>query len=51
VLNQDEGGAITGAHRVDIYWGTGSEAEYMASRMKHPGRLYYLVIKDGQGSE
>jgi membrane-bound lytic murein transglycosylase A len=49
VLNQDEGGAITGANRVDIFWGTGAEAEYMASRMKHPGRLYYLVLKDGQG--
>ncbi len=46
VLNQDEGGAITGANRVDIFWGTGTEAEYMASRMKHPGRLYYLVLKD-----
>jgi membrane-bound lytic murein transglycosylase A len=49
VLNQDEGGAITGANRVDIFWGAGAEAEYMASRMKHPGRLYYLVLKDGQG--
>jgi len=49
VLNQDEGGAITGANRVDIFWGTGTEAEYMASRMKHPGRLYYLVVKDTQG--
>lgn len=49
VLNQDEGGAITGANRVDIFWGTGAEAEYMASRMKHPGRLYYLVVKDDRG--
>lgn len=48
VLNQDEGGAITGANRVDIFWGTGPQAEYMASRMKHPGRLYYLVVKDAQ---
>jgi membrane-bound lytic murein transglycosylase A len=47
VLNQDEGGAIKGANRVDIFWGTGTEAEYMASRMKHPGRLYYLLLKDG----
>ena len=47
VLNQDEGGAITGTSRVDLFWGMGAQAEYMASRMKHPGRLYYLVLKDG----
>jgi membrane-bound lytic murein transglycosylase A len=46
VLNQDEGGAIIGPNRVDIFWGSGSQAEYMASRMKHPGRLYYLVVKE-----
>jgi membrane-bound lytic murein transglycosylase A len=46
VLNQDEGGAIKGPHRVDIYWGTGTEAEYIAHHMKQPGKLYYLVLKD-----
>jgi len=47
VLNQDEGGAIIGTSRVDLFWGTGAQAEYMASRMKNPGMLYYLVLKDG----
>ena len=48
VLNQDEGGAIRGPHRVDIFWGMGAEAEYVASRMKYPGKLYYLLVKDGR---
>jgi len=46
VLNQDEGGAIKGPHRVDIFWGTGTKAEYIAHHMKQPGKLYYLVLKD-----
>ena len=46
VLNQDEGGAIKGPHRVDIFWGAGTEAEYIAHHMKQPGKLYYLVLKD-----
>lgn len=46
VLNQDEGGAIKGPHRVDIFWGTGTQAEYIAHHMKQPGKLYYLVLKD-----
>jgi len=46
VLNQDEGGAIRGSHRVDIFWGMGMQAEYVASRMKHPGKLYYLLVKE-----
>ena len=46
VLNQDEGGAIKGPHRVDIFWGTGTQAEYIAHHMKQRGQLYYLVLKD-----
>ncbi len=46
VLNQDEGGAIKGSHRVDIFWGTGTLAETIASHMKQPGKLYYLIVKD-----
>ena len=45
VLNQDEGGAIQGPHRVDIFWGSGSRAEYIAHHMNHPGELYFLVLK------
>ena len=46
VLNQDEGGAIKGTHRVDIFWGTGAQAEVIASHLNQPGRLYYLIVKD-----
>jgi membrane-bound lytic murein transglycosylase A len=46
VLNQDEGGAIKGPHRIDIFWGAGSSAEYIAHHMNHPGELYFLVLKN-----
>ena len=46
VLNQDEGGAIRGPHRVDIFWGTGVHAELIAHNLKHLGKLYYLILKD-----
>ena len=46
VLNQDEGGAIRGPHRVDVFWGTGVHAELIANNLKHPGKLYYLILKD-----
>ncbi len=45
VLNQDSGGAIKGAGRVDLFCGTGESAEWIAGRMKHPGKLYFLVKK------
>jgi membrane-bound lytic murein transglycosylase A len=43
VLNQDTGGAIRGAGRVDIFWGRGPEAELAAGMMKQKGRLIFLV--------
>ena len=43
VLNQDEGGAIQGPGRVDLFMGHGPEAEYLASHFWNPGRLYFLV--------
>jgi membrane-bound lytic murein transglycosylase A len=43
VLNQDTGGAIRGAGRVDIFWGNGPEAELAAGMMKQKGRLLFLV--------
>ncbi|KPJ58336.1 MAG: hypothetical protein AMJ42_03460, partial [Deltaproteobacteria bacterium DG_8] len=46
VLTQDEGVAIRGPHRVDIFFGTGAQAELIASHLKHPGKLYYLIVKD-----
>lgn len=43
MLNQDTGGAIRGAGRVDVYWGPGPEAELAAGMMKQKGRLLFLV--------
>ncbi len=45
VLNQDAGGAIKGPGRVDLFFGTGDEAEELAGRMKHAGKLYFLIKK------
>ncbi len=45
VLNQDRGGAIRGAGRVDFFWGRGEEASMRAGVMKQPGRLFFLVPK------
>lgn len=43
MLNQDTGGAIRGAGRVDVFWGPGPEAELAAGMMKQKGRLLFLV--------
>lgn len=45
VLNQDTGGAIKGAGRVDLFWGDGAEAETAAGYMQQPGELYFLIKK------
>ncbi len=45
VLNQDTGGAIRGAGRADLYWGSGPEAEVAAGHMKQEGELYILIKK------
>lgn len=45
VLNQDAGGAIKGPGRVDLFFGTGQQAEETAGHMKYPGRLFLLVKK------
>ncbi len=44
-LNQDTGGAIKGAGRADLFWGSGPEAELAAGHLKHPGKLYFLVLR------
>ncbi|HYG70359.1 MAG TPA: MltA domain-containing protein, partial [Anaeromyxobacteraceae bacterium] len=46
VLDQDSGGAIKTAARVDLFFGSGEYAAYAAGRMKQPGRLYYLLLRD-----
>ncbi len=46
VVDHDTGGAIRGPHRVDLFWGRGSEAKRHAGVMKNPGRLYYFVPRE-----
>jgi len=42
-LIQDAGAAITGAGRIDVYWGSGETAESIAGEMRDPGELYLLL--------
>lgn len=46
VLDQDTGGAIRGAGRVDIFMGTGTAAGDRAGLINHTGQLYYLLLKE-----
>ena len=45
VFDQDTGGAIRGPGRLDLYAGSGDEAEQFAGVLKNPAQLYYLVPK------
>ncbi len=45
MIDQDTGSAFKGPGRVDIFWGTGKEAEKVAGSFKEMGKLYYLLIK------
>jgi membrane-bound lytic murein transglycosylase A len=45
VLNQDSGGAIKGAGRADVFWGSGPYAESAAGHLQHDGDLYILIKK------
>lgn len=45
VMAQDTGSAITGAVRVDFFWGWGAEAEAQAGRMKQALRAWVLWPK------
>jgi membrane-bound lytic murein transglycosylase A len=49
VVSQDVGGAIKGAGRVDLFCGSGTEAEMLAGSLKERGELYFLVKKRGNG--
>ncbi|MEO0521024.1 MAG: 3D domain-containing protein, partial [Cyanobacteria bacterium P01_A01_bin.116] len=46
VLDQDTGGAIKGAGRVDLFVGTGSDAGDVAGLINDTGELYYLLLKE-----
>jgi len=43
LIAQDTGGAIRGAVRGDVYWGTGAKAEWLAGVMKARGQLFVLL--------
>jgi membrane-bound lytic murein transglycosylase A len=45
-IAQDTGGAIKGAARADIYFGTGPDAETIAGRMKSQGVMTILLPKE-----
>ena len=45
VLHQDSGGAIKGAGRADIFWGSGPYAELAAGHLQHEGDLFVLIKK------
>jgi membrane-bound lytic murein transglycosylase A len=45
VLNQDTGGAIRGADRVDLFTGHGEFNERVAGNMKQKGTLFFLLKK------
>ena len=44
-LVQDTGGAIRDHGRVDIFFGNGDEAEYMAGHLKNRGRVFLIVAR------
>ena len=46
VLNQDTGGAIRGADRVDLFTGHGELSELVAGSMKQKGALFFLLKKE-----
>ena len=45
VVAQDTGGAIKGALRGDLFWGSGAAAAEAAGRMREGGRYYLLLPK------
>ncbi|MBD2464033.1 murein transglycosylase A [Oscillatoria sp. FACHB-1407] len=46
VLDQDTGGAIRGAGRVDVFMGTGTLAGDRAGLVNTTGQLYYLLLRE-----
>ena len=42
VMAQDTGGAIRGAVRADLFWGSGNEAGSLAGGMRQQGRMWLL---------
>lgn len=48
MVAQDAGSAIKGAHRADIFFGTGARAGAIAGRTRDRGQMYVLVPKVAQ---
>ena len=46
MIAQDKGSAIKGPIRGDVYWGLGSNAEYIAGHMKSQGQYWVLIPND-----
>lgn len=46
MVAQDRGGAIRGAQRADVFFGTGAEAGRRAGAFLHPGRMVVLLPRD-----
>jgi membrane-bound lytic murein transglycosylase A len=46
LVAQDTGGAIRGPVRGDVFYGFGPEAESVAGRMKHRGKLWVMLPKE-----
>lgn len=49
IFNHDQGGAIKGAGRMDMFLGAGREAEETAGYMKQSGELVFVILKKGRG--
>ncbi|MHB8769527.1 MAG: murein transglycosylase A [Syntrophales bacterium] len=49
VVSQDAGGVIKGAGRVDLFCGSGTQAEMLAGSLAERGELYFLVKKRANG--
>ena len=43
VFNHDTGSTITGPGRIDLFWGSGAQAEMAAGHMQHTGKLFFLL--------
>src|SRR5262247_798645 len=46
VFNHDTGNAIIGPGRIDLFWGSGAQAEMAAGHMQHTGRLFFLLKRE-----
>lgn len=43
IFSHDTGSAITGPGRIDLFWGSGAQAEVAAGHMQHTGALFFLL--------